>query len=160
MSKSQPKVYGKKQDVEIPAPKPVLKFKKLTDNAIMFKRSRDGDAGYDVYCNEDFDLLNGQRKLVSTGVAIKIPAGYVGILKSRSGIAAKLSTDVEAGVIDENYTGEIKVLLDSGGCNSFNAGDRIAQIIFVKYESFPFEEVDELEETNRGDNGFLSSGIK
>lgn len=121
-----------------------------------------GDAGADIYSVDSGILEPYERKLISTGVCIAIPEGYVGLIHPRSGLAAKLGiTIVNApGTIDSNYRGEIKVnLLNTNSTPySYCVGDRIAQIVFQQYEEAIFSQVDELDDTIRGINGLGSSG--
>jgi dUTP pyrophosphatase len=121
-----------------------------------------GDCGYDLSSVEDTVVKSNERKLISTGISLQFDNTLVGMIKSRSGIAYKNSTDVCAGVIDSVYTGEIKVLLHNYGSNDFTikVGDRIAQIVMIQVQSTPnsFEVVDEIKETERGSGGFGSTG--
>ncbi|HIP86336.1 MAG TPA: dUTP diphosphatase, partial [Aquifex sp.] len=88
-----------------------LKVKKLREDARLPVRKRKGDAGLDLYSVENVILKPGEWKAVSTGIAIEIPQGYFGLVKDRSGLALKYALHCLAGVIDENYRGEVKVLL-------------------------------------------------
>lgn len=104
------------------------------------------------------EILN--RCLVPTGISMAIPSGYYGRIASRSGLSCK-GFDVGAGVIDSGYRGEIKVLMinNSTEIKTFNVGDKIAQLILTKIMDNPIlKEVSELPESNRGDNGFGSTG--
>ena len=147
----------------------------LNDKATMlgckFEQPRDGDAGYDICAAEESYIWgwdwkknkSNVRVLVSTGLHVQIPEGCVGILKDRSGLAMK-GISVHAGVIDSSYTGEIKVVLQNNhyGGYRIHPGDRIAQMVIVPYLSIETDEVDsidELGETERGDDGFGSTGI-
>lgn len=100
--------------------------------------------------------------MVSTGISIAIPSGFVGLVHPRSGLAAKHGiTIVNApGTIDSGYRGEIMVCLLNTGSESvsFNVGDRIAQIVFQEYYEANFEQINQLPETLRGELGFGSSG--
>lgn len=118
------------------------------------------DAGYDLCSNESVTIYKGCRVLVSTGISLTIPSGYYGRIAPRSGLAVKSGIDVGAGVIDSTYTGVIKVLLFNFGENPFEVkvGDRIAQLICEKIGHFEIREVDNLNATSRGNNGFGSSG--
>lgn len=99
--------------------------------------------------------------MVGTGLAFGIPEGNYGRIAPRSGLAAKHSIDVGAGVIDSDYRGEVKVLLFNFSDTDFGVseGDRIAQMIIEKYTQTTLTEVDELDETVRGDGGFGSTGV-
>jgi len=99
---------------------------------------------------------------VATGLAVAIPEGNYGRIAPRSGLAFKNFIDVGAGVIDEDYRGELKVLLFNLGPDDFNVneGDRIAQFIIEKYTPTELEEVETLDETARGADGFGSTGVQ
>lgn len=137
-----------------------LKVKKLVENAKLPERKREGDAGLDLYCIEDVEILPNEIKLVSTGIAIEIPKGYFGLIKDRSGLASK-GLHVLAGVVDENYRGEVKVVMINFGKEKIKLEkfSRIAQLIIIPYAKVEVEEVEELSETERGEKGFGSSGL-
>jgi dUTP pyrophosphatase len=102
--------------------------------------------------------------MVGTGVAMQIPHGMVGLLFPRSGNACKrgLRLSNSVGVIDEDFRGEICASIhnDSDSVQFINPGDRIAQIMFTHYYTDKWEEVDELDETERGQGGFGSTGVR
>jgi len=126
------------------------------------KRNNPTDAGLDIKSAETVLLKARSKEIISTGVRLKLPDGTVGIVKSRSGLSAKNSIEVGAGVIDEEYIGEIKVILYNHSNIDFqvNTGDRIAQlVIFPIFQGNPVI-VDSLDDTIRGDKGFGNSGIK
>jgi dUTP pyrophosphatase len=139
----------------------MIQFKKLTDNAITPRRTTEGAAGFDIYCNDFVTLRPSVHCLLPTGIAMAIPHGWVGLIWPRSGLAAKHGINVLAGVVDADYRGEVKVSLINHGHDvvEFKPGDRIAQILFqpVLLQSI---EVDELSDTVRGDGGFGSTGMK
>ena len=140
-----------------------MKIKLLTPTATVPTRGTDEAAGYDLYADIDkpITVSPGVTVTVSTGIAIQIPTGFVGIIKPRSGLAFKCSIDTMAGVIDSDYTGEIKVLLTSHDDTfgvEFEYGARIAQLLIVPCHTPELELVDEFEDTERGDNGFGSTG--
>jgi len=126
--------------------------------------ARDGDAGADLYSLHAVNILPGEYKLVSTGIAMAIPQGYVGLIHPRSGLAAKHGITVlnAPGTIDAGYRGEIKVLLinHSNEVYFIARAERIAQLVIQKVENVFFEPVDELDATERGIGGFGSSGNK
>ena len=138
-----------------------LKVKKLLKEAKLPVRKREGDAGLDLYSVEDVNLNPGEWKAISTGIAVEIPKGYVGLIKDRSGLALKHALHCLAGVIDENYRGEIKVVvINLGGEKVFiQKGTRIAQLLLVPYLKVEPVEVEELSDTERGEKGFGSSGV-
>lgn len=103
----------------------------------------------------------GQSDFFPTGLQIEVPKGYFGAIFARSGLAAKkgLRPANCVGVIDSDYRGEVKVVLhnDSKEIQYIKGGDRIAQLIFIKYDTVDFKEVEELEDTDRGEGGFGST---
>ena len=140
-------------------------LKKLTEDAIVPTYAKNGDAGADLYANEDVVIAkNGGRAIVSTGIAIAIPEGYVGLVHPRSGTAAKngLTVTNAPGTIDSGYRGELKILLINHGNEhlGFLKGDRIAQLVVQNYFQARFAEVDELEVSERGDGGFGSTNLR
>lgn len=122
-------------------------------------RASEGSAGADLFCVESFVLASGERRGIPTGISVEIPHGYYGRVAPRSGLAARHGIDVLAGVIDSDYRGELIILLINLGTESvsFQAGDRIAQLIIENAASSQFEQGD-LSDTTRGEGGFGSSG--
>jgi dUTP pyrophosphatase len=139
-----------------------VKFKRLNPHALTPTYAHAGDAGADLYSIDYGVLEPRERRLVCTGIAIEIPPGYVGLVHPRSGLAAKLGISIvnAPGTIDSNYRGEIKVNLINLNSTpySYCVGDRIAQIVFQKYSTALFTEVDDLDITLRGINGHGSTG--
>ena len=135
---------------------------KTETNAVVPKIATPGSAGADLCSVVDAIIYPGETKLVKTGINISIPLGYAGFVCSRSGLALKQNVFVlnAPGIIDSDYTGEVGVILHNASNDRFNikAGDRIAQLLIVKCEYFWFNEVAELQETERGDGGFGSTG--
>jgi dUTP pyrophosphatase len=122
-----------------------------------------GDAGADLMTAVDVTLEPGERRLVPTGVAIALPAGYVALVHPRSGLAARhgLSIVNTPGTVDAGYRGEIKVLLinlDPTEKVTLRRGDRIAQLVIQRVERARFVDVDELPGSPRGDGGYGSTG--
>lgn len=134
-----------------------IKIKQLTPTAQLPTKAHATDAGYDLYassCHYEDGMLH-----FGTGVAVEIPAGYVGLVFPRSSIAnTHLTLSNSVGVIDSGYRGEIKAKFRKGGTRGYNVGDRIAQLIIMPYPEVTFEEVDELNESDRGEGGYGSSG--
>jgi dUTP pyrophosphatase len=124
-------------------------------------RATDGSAGYDLHTTESAILYPGHSHNFSTGLHLAIPEGYMGIVKSRSGMSFKNSIEVGAGVIDSDYRGEVKIHLYNYGelRVAINAGERIAQLLIIKHETPEFIQVDSLIQTDRAANGFGSSGV-
>lgn len=142
---------------------PIIKIKKLKDDAIVPTQGSDGAAGYDLYSRETVQIPAGGHYMFSTGLAMKIPDGFVGLIFARSGLGCKkgLAPRNKVGVIDCDYTGEIGIDLyndGASGAQMIEKGDRIAQIVITPYASVDFKVVDELIKTDRGANGFGSSG--
>ena len=138
-----------------------LGVKKLCYDAVVPTRGSDGAVGYDLYSSEDVVVpCQAGRALVGTGITVVLPTGVYGRVAPRSGLAVKHCIDVGAGVIDPDYTGEIKVVLFNHGENDFEIkkGDRIAQLILERCETPPIEEISIIEDTERGDGGFGSTG--
>ncbi len=124
----------------------------------------DQSAGMDLAAAIDVDLIikAGDVQIVPTGIALGLPRGTEAQIRPRSGLAAKNSITVlnSPGTIDADYRGELKVILINHGKSDFTItrGMRIAQMVIAKYEHVILEEVDSLEETNRGASGFGSTG--
>jgi len=142
-----------------------LKIKKLNKNATIPSYASLSAAGADLYsCEEEISFAPGETRLVHTGIAMQIPNGYVGLIYARSGIATKrgLAPANKVGVIDSDYRGEIMVALHnhSDKVASIQAGERIAQIVIAPYITADFVESQTLDETERGDGGFGSTGVK
>jgi dUTP pyrophosphatase len=140
-----------------------LRVQRLDPAARLPTHAHDGDAGYDLYALEAADLAPGARAMVRTGVAVEIPPGHAGLVLPRSGTAARhgIALVNAPGLIDAGYRGELKVLLlntDRAEPFAVAAGDRIAQLIVVRVETPPVEEVAALTATQRGEGGFGSSG--
>ena len=134
----------------------------LDEGAIMPTRAHSADAGLDLYTSEGFMLLSfGEvdSYTVDTGVHMEIPEGYVGMLKSKSGLNVNRGVITE-GVIDAGYTGSIKVKLYNLGkdIQYFQRGDKIAQLVILPIVTPALKLVDKFAETERGDNGFGSTG--
>ena len=126
--------------------------------------STEGSAGIDLFANIEKSLILKplQRGLIPTGIYLAIPKGYEGQIRARSGLALKHGVTLANGIgtIDSDYRGEIKVILINLGNKDFkiNRGDRIAQLVFIKYEKIRLIEVESLNETNRGNGGFGHTG--
>jgi dUTP pyrophosphatase len=121
-----------------------------------------GAAGMDVVAAEDIVLGPGERHAVATGFAIAIPPGFEVQVRPRSGLALKhgITCLNTPGTIDEDYRGEVKVILANLGSEPFEVrcGERIAQLVPAPVQKAEFAEVEELDETHRGGGGFGSTG--
>lgn len=126
--------------------------------------SHPGDAGADLRSRVETVIPAGQRQTLPTGVSVAIPNGYVGLVHSRSGMAAKHGVFVlnSPGTVDAGYRGEIAVTLQNTSDQDFKvaAGDRIAQLLFQQIEIADFIAVERLPESHRGDSGFGSTGSR
>ena len=123
-----------------------------------------GDAGVDLRSTEDAVLKPFERRLVPTGIALAIPAGYAGLVLPRSGLAIKhgISLVNAPGLIDSNYRGEVKAVLvnlDSENAYEIKRGDRIAQLVIMRVPNVTLEACEELSDSCRGQGGFGSSGV-
>lgn len=122
-------------------------------------------AGMDLLADvaEPMTLQKGERALVPTGIAIALPDGYEAQVRPRSGLALRQGVSLvnAPGTIDPDYRGEISVILINHGAEPFtvNPGDRIAQMLFAKFERGELLEVEHLEETARGEGGFGHTGV-
>lgn len=142
---------------------PPIQVKRLDTELPLPKRAHPEDAGADLYSAQDLILQPGERALVRTGVAIALPIGTVGLIHPRSGMAAKhgLSIVNTPGTIDAGYRGELMVCLlntDRTEAIEITRGMRIAQLVIQRVELAQFEEVDQLDETERGSGGYGSTG--
>jgi dUTP pyrophosphatase len=127
-------------------------------------RQTTGSAGFDLASAEpDFVLAPGERRLVSTGLAVEIPPGIEGQVRPRSGLALRhgITMPNAPGTIDSDYRGEVRVILQNLGSEAVTIvrGDRIAQLVFARYETPELVDVTELEQSSRGAGGFGSTGV-
>ena len=135
------------------------------DKTLMPTRAHDADAGLDLRCAEwhGVTLAPGDRRLIDTGVAVSIPAGYVGLVHPRSGHAHKYGITVNnaPGTVDAGYTGNVRVNLINHGQDvvSIGYGERIAQLLVQRVELPEIEIVDRLDTSARGAGGFGSTGV-
>ena len=140
----------------------MIKIKKLNENATLPKYAKPGDAGMDFYSNEETTIQPNERKLISTGIAMAIPSGYVGLIWDKSGIATKHGIKTMAGVVDSGYRGEVKILVHnlSDNPHTIEKNTKVAQMLIQPIEQREVVEVTELDQTERGAGGFGSTGIK
>lgn len=138
-----------------------VKIKRLHKDAVIPSYSRQGDAGMDLVATskfyDDFDNI-----CYGTGLALEIPEGYVGLLFPRSSISkTDLTLRNSVGIIDSSYRGEIVLKFNNilmSSCEPYNVKERIGQLIIIPYPTIEFEEVEELSTTERGAQGFGSTG--
>lgn len=165
-----------------------MKIKLLHPDAVVPKYAKEGDSGFDLVAVEEVTVPAGGTVMVSTGLAFDIPDGYEIQIRPRSGITSKTKLRVALGTIDSGYRGEVKVTVDNidqvryvsrprmmrgimAGDEDFNItvpvgdriliekGTRIAQGVLVPVAKTTFEVVHDLSETDRGTNGFGSTGV-
>lgn len=141
-----------------------IKVKKLNNNAIIPTKGSAFAAGMDLYACTDTNIIIMPHETVKvpTGLSIELPHGYFGAIFARSGLATKngLRPANCVGVCDEDYRGEYIVALhnDTDAPQTINSMERVAQLVIMPYLPFEFEEVDKLTDTERGSDGFGSTG--
>lgn len=145
---------------------PMLKYKKLNPNAKEPTQGSAAAAGYDLYSldsNNTIEIAPHTTVKVGTGIAIALPSNTFGAIFARSGLATKqgLRPANCVGVVDSDYRGEVIVALhnDTDQIQIIASGDRIAQLIVIPYLNMQFKEVEELDNTERGNGGFGSTGV-
>ncbi len=141
----------------------LLKIKLIDKNAVGIKMPAiDGDAGYDIYANETLTLKAKSAVTVKTGFCMEIPRGYWFEIMPKSGIATKNHVSVHNGVIDNDYRGEVVILLYNHSDKDYEIikGEKIAQGVIRELIVPKIEIVDELSESKRGESGFGSTGKK
>lgn len=166
-------------------------FKRLNDNATIPTKAHPTDSGFDLYASEDVIIKPGETAVVPTGIAVQLPPGYEATVRPRSGITAKTKLRVQLGTIDNEYRGEIGVIVDNislipeesepfnvvkfidgydagrrfadepEGTYAIRKGDRIAQLVIQPLPVVEAYEVEgNLKETDRGEGGFGSTGVR
>ena len=144
----------------------IVKLKKLTPNAIIPTYGTAQSAGADLYSGmeQPVTIEPGKTEFIHTGIAIAIPEGLVGLVYARSGMACKkgIAPANKVGVIDADYRGEIMVALYNHGNEAVTVepGDRISQLVLTPFITAAFDQGDSLDETDRGNGGFGSTGTK
>ena len=138
----------------------MFQVKKIVSHAVIPKRATEGSAGLDISSSVDTVVPSQKWLAVPTGISITVPKYCYARIAPRSGLTFKYGIQIGAGVVDSDYTGEIKVIMFNHGENDFNikTGDRIAQLILEKILTNELEEVEELVKTDRGAGGFGSTG--
>lgn len=143
-----------------------VNIKKLNENAVIPTYGTEYAAGADLYaCMDEAVTINpGETAFIKTGLAMEVPVGYAGLIYARSGLACKkgLAPANKVGVIDSDYRGEIMIALHNHSNEAVlvESGERIAQLVITPYIVAAFNQVDELEDTVRGEGGFGSTGRK
>lgn len=146
---------------------PVIRFRRTTPDAVVPSYAHEGDAGMDLCSMGDVTLRPGEGALVGSGIAVQLPRGFAGFVHARSGLGTKgLVIRHSTGIIDSGYTGEIMLALfnnnpiTSDRTFHVKKGDRVAQLVIQHVACATMVEVDSLDETERGNGGFGSTGIK
>jgi len=139
-----------------------LQVQKLNPDAILPVRANSGSAGYDLVAYTETVVYPGNRTVVPLGIALKLPEGTYGRIAPRSGLAVKHGLDVLAGVVDPDYTGEVKVVLFNTDFHTpfvIHPGYKIAQLILEKCVTPEIHEIETIDlVTERGEGGFGSTG--
>lgn len=140
----------------------VLRFAKLTEHALEPQRGSERAAGFDLRSAYDITVPARGKAIVKTDLQVQVPEGSYGRVAPRSGLAVKNFIDVGAGVVDEDYRGNLGVVLFNHSDTDFEVkrGDRIAQFICERIFYPELEQVDKLDDTVRGEGGFGSTGVK
>lgn len=139
----------------------MLNVKRLSTGATLPQKAHAGDLGYDLFAVETCIIRPDETLLISTGIAIQFPEGYGGFIKDRSSVSTKHGVFAVAGVIDNGYTGEIKVALHNAGPKEWIClpGNKIAQLVLIPTVNFPVIEVQDIQSSDaRGTDGFGSTG--
>ncbi|MFA5485218.1 MAG: dUTP diphosphatase [Candidatus Pacearchaeota archaeon] len=139
-----------------------LEVKKISKDAVLPKYYLPSDVGLDLVCIENQSLFPLEQKRIRTGLIIKIPKGYVGLIRDRAGIVSKMNVHTAAGTFDPDYRGELTVVLVNLGDVEveIEKGMKIAQLLILPVEKVNVKQIETLDETPRGDKGFGSTGIK
>ena len=137
-----------------------MQVKLLSKHAKPPQKASTGSAGFDLYSSIYTKVTSKSLSIIPTDLAIQIPTGCYGRIAMRSGIAIKHMVSISGGVIDKDYRGNIKIIMINHGNEDFviQRGDRVAQLIIERISCPEIIIVDQLKETDRGDNGFGSTG--
>ena len=139
----------------------ILQVKRLTETAKLPVRGSIHAAGLDLFADASVSIMPYKNNLIPTGISVLIPDGYYGRVAPRSGVSVKTGLIVNAGVIDSDYRGEIKIVFQNPTEKyvDIKAGEKVAQLIIEKIALLEVKEVEKLDDTQRGANGFGSTGI-
>lgn len=137
-----------------------IQVTRLTDTAMIPTQGSPGAAGWDLYADETIKIRPGERAMVATGIAVRLPFDMAGLIWPRSGMAVKYGIDVLAGVVDSDYRGPVGVVLQHHGADDvyIAPGDRIAQLLVQPVVYAHMVAVERLGDTHRGERGFGSTG--
>ena len=141
-----------------------MRIHRLDPDLPLPRYAHTGDAGLDLYAASDITLEPHRRALIPTGIAVAIPEGYAGFVQPRSGLAIRQGFSLvnTPGLIDSHYRGEIKIIainLDPETPIAISRGDKIAQLVIQPVVTADLLEVDSLDQTQRGEGGFGSTGV-
>ena len=141
----------------------IIKFKKLDKTAILPCYAHEEDAGMDIFSNEDVVVKAKEWALIKTGFSMELPHGYEAQVRSKSGLSLKSGLIVlnSPGTIDENYRGEVGVIVMNVSTVDYHVekNQKIAQMVINKVEHLKCVKVDEISQTQRGEGGFGSTGL-
>ena len=139
-----------------------VKIKKINDDAKIPSYAHGSDAGMDIYSVENLTVKAGEHAKMCTGIAMEIPDGFVGLVWDKSGISMNYGLKTLGGVIDSGYRGEVVIGVVNLSKEDYvvEKGNKIAQILIQKVESPEIKEVEELNDSERGEKGFGSTGVK
>lgn len=155
--------YSAKTIKKVSKKTPVLEFKvkKLHEDAIIPTKAHESDSGWDLYILGDIEIKPKETVIIPTGIAIKLPPFYEAQVRPRSGVTSKTKLRVQLGTIDNDYTGDIGIIVDNIGDEpiALNGGYKLAQLVVQQLPNTVIEVVDDLEHGIRGDKGFGSSGV-
>ena len=137
-----------------------IRVMKLSDTATIPTRGSAVAAGWDLYASQECVVPARGKAIVSTDISIAVPVGYYGRIAPRSGMAWKKHTDIGAGVIDADYRGPVGVVMfnHSEEDLKIEVADRVAQLVIEQISMAPLTEVDSLDDTERGEGGYGSTG--
>ena len=138
-----------------------FKVKKLHEDAIIPTKAHESDSGWDLYILDDIEIKPKETVIIPTGIAIKLPPFYEAQVRPRSGVTSKTKLRVQLGTIDNDYTGDVGIIVDNIGDEpiALNSGYKLAQLVVQQLPNTVIEVVDDLEHGIRGDKGFGSSGV-
>lgn len=139
-----------------------LKITRLDTELDMPGYAHEGDAAFDLRAAADGMIPAGEKGIIKTGLKMAIPLGFAGLIWDRSGLAAKQSMHVLAGVIDSGYRGEVGVVMKNLGKEDFEykKNDRVAQMLIQPVATPEIIETEELDSTTRNEGGFGSTGVR
>ena len=144
----------------------ILNFKKLSPTAITPNKAHTTDAGFDLYADEDVILKYGETTAILTNIAIELPEGYVADVRPRSGLTLYSRLRVHYGTVDSGYRNGIGIIVENGDHGKLGGltvrikkGQKIAQLVILPIPEITLQEVTELSDSDRGVNGFGSTGV-